>query len=58
MAERKPQVPEEHKKRVRRERIAELKAEIEAGAYTVDAQALSRKIVDAHLVQNKNKADC
>lgn len=56
MAERKRRLSDEQKKRARRERTAALKAQVEAGTYEVDADALSRKIVDAHLVQKK-KAD-
>jgi anti-sigma28 factor (negative regulator of flagellin synthesis) len=52
----KPHVSVDEKKRARRERIAALKAQIEEGKYAVDPEALSRKIVDAHLAE-KNKAD-
>jgi anti-sigma28 factor (negative regulator of flagellin synthesis) len=41
------------KKQSRRERIAEIKARVDAGTYVVDPREVSRKIIDAHITNRK-----
>lgn len=51
LAKRKVQVPNEQKSESRAERVAAIKAKVQAGTYVVDPAEVSRKIVDAHLVK-------